>query len=62
MGILFFIYAIIGMQMFGSLAMDPETAIERHNNFRHFFQGLLVLFRCFLVPEAKIVCEGLEQI
>merc|ERR1719270_2456606 len=46
MGILFFIYAIIGMQMFGSLAMDPSTAIERHNNFRHIFQSLLVLFRC----------------
>ena len=45
MGILFFIYAIIGMQMFGSLAMDPSTAIERHNNFRHIFQSLLVLFR-----------------
>ena len=47
MGILFFIYAIIGMQMFGSLAMDPETAIERHNNFRHIFQSLLLLFRYF---------------
>ena len=31
--------------MFGSLAMDPSTAIERHNNFRHIFQSLLVLFR-----------------
>ena len=45
MGMLFFIYAIIGMQLFGNLVMDPFTAIERHNNFRHFFQGLLVLFR-----------------
>ena len=27
MGILFFIYAIIGMQLFGSLIMDPNTAI-----------------------------------
>ena len=25
--------------------MDPLTAIERHNNFRHIFQSLLVLFR-----------------
>ena len=45
MGILFFIYAIIGMQLFGSLVMDPDTAIERHNNFRHIFQSLLCLFR-----------------
>merc|ERR1719192_1768229 len=46
MGILFFIYAIIGMQLFGSLVMDPSTSIERHNNFRHIFQSLLCLFRC----------------
>ena len=69
MGMLFFIYAIIGMQLFGNLViifffftiiyifaqnmllqlyvqvMDPLTAIERHNNFRHIFQSLLVLFR-----------------
>ena len=45
MGMLFFIYAIVGMQLFGSLKMDPSTAIERHNNFRHIFQSLLCLFR-----------------
>ena len=28
-----------------SQVMDPLTAIERHNNFRHIFQSLLVLFR-----------------
>jgi hypothetical protein len=27
MGMLFFIYAIVGMQLFGSLVMDPSTAI-----------------------------------
>merc|ERR1719402_1122990 len=31
---LFFIYAIIGMQLFGNIAYDPTTAIDRHNNFR----------------------------
>ena len=45
MGMLFFIYAIVGMQLFGSLKMDPSTAIERHNNFRHIFQSLMLLFR-----------------
>ena len=45
MGMLFFIYAIIGMQLFGSLEMDPTTSIERHNNFRHIFQSLMLLFR-----------------
>ncbi|XP_022255052.1 voltage-dependent calcium channel type A subunit alpha-1-like, partial [Limulus polyphemus] len=43
---LFFIYAIIGMQVFGNIALNPETSITRHNNFRNFFQGLLLLFRC----------------
>ena len=46
MGMLFFIYAIIGMQLFGSLRMDPSTSIERHNNFRHIFHSLMLLFRC----------------
>ncbi|XP_026677370.1 voltage-dependent calcium channel type A subunit alpha-1 [Diaphorina citri] len=45
-GMLFFIYAIIGMQVFGNIALDPETAITRHNNFRSFVQGLMLLFRC----------------
>ncbi|XP_033611778.1 voltage-dependent calcium channel type A subunit alpha-1 isoform X2 [Cryptotermes secundus] len=43
---LFFIYAIIGMQVFGNIALDPESAITRHNNFRSFVQGLMLLFRC----------------
>ena len=82
MGILFFIYAIIGMQvsnqrtrklinnlnklnlqMFGSLAMDPSTAIERHNNFRHIFQSLLVLFRFSSLEIEQCViweCSSLE--
>ena len=45
MGMLFFIYAIVGMQLFGSLIMDPSTSIEKHNNFRHIFQSLMLLFR-----------------
>ena len=43
---LFFIYAIIGMQMFGNIAFDPETEIDRHNNFRNIFQAKIMLFRC----------------
>ena len=49
MMMLFFIYAIIGMQLFGNIAYDPNTAIDRHNNFRNIFQGFLMLFRCNLV-------------
>ncbi|XP_053684165.1 muscle calcium channel subunit alpha-1 isoform X3 [Sabethes cyaneus] len=42
---LFFIYAVIGMQVFGKIAMDDETAIHRNNNFQTFPQAVLVLFR-----------------
>ena len=34
MGMLFFIYAIVGMQLFGTMALNPESTIESHNNFR----------------------------
>ncbi|NP_001159383.1 cacophony A [Tribolium castaneum] len=43
---LFFIYAIIGMQVFGNIAEIPSASITRHNNFRTFIQGLMLLFRC----------------
>ncbi|KAK6195079.1 hypothetical protein SNE40_000584 [Patella caerulea] len=43
---LFFIYAIIGMQVFGNIKLDSTTGINRHNNFRTFFQALTLLFRC----------------
>ncbi|XP_077535891.1 calcium voltage-gated channel subunit cacophony isoform X5 [Haemaphysalis longicornis] len=43
---LFFIYAIIGMQVFGNIMLASDSQITRHNNFRTFFQGLMLLFRC----------------
>ncbi|XP_054715449.1 voltage-dependent calcium channel type A subunit alpha-1-like [Uloborus diversus] len=43
---LFFIYAIIGMQVFGNIQLDPDTEINRHNNFQTFVQSLILLFRC----------------
>ncbi|XP_055713319.1 muscle calcium channel subunit alpha-1-like isoform X3 [Phlebotomus papatasi] len=42
---LFFIYAVIGMQVFGKIALDTETSIHRNNNFQSFTQAVLVLFR-----------------
>ncbi|VDO10623.1 unnamed protein product [Rodentolepis nana] len=50
---LFFIFAVIGMQLFGKISLeqpgqDPPWAdgiIHRSNNFRNFFYSLLVLFR-----------------
>ncbi|KAM4699185.1 voltage-dependent L-type calcium channel subunit alpha-1S [Discoglossus pictus] len=43
---LFFIYAVIGMQVFGKIALVDGTHINRNNNFQTFPQAVLVLFRC----------------
>nr|XP_040145662.1 voltage-dependent L-type calcium channel subunit alpha-1D isoform X1 [Ictidomys tridecemlineatus] len=43
---LFFIYAVIGMQMFGKVAMRDNNQINRNNNFQTFPQAVLLLFRC----------------
>uniref|UniRef100_A0A087XR72 Calcium voltage-gated channel subunit alpha1 E n=1 Tax=Poecilia formosa TaxID=48698 RepID=A0A087XR72_POEFO len=42
---LFFIYAIIGMQVFGNIKLNEETHINQHNNFKTFLGALMLLFR-----------------
>jgi len=43
--LIFFIYGVVGMQVFGRIAMDDDTNIHRNNNFQSFTWALLVLFR-----------------
>ncbi|CAB1452635.1 unnamed protein product [Pleuronectes platessa] len=43
---LFFIYAVIGMQIFGKVALVDGTQVNRNNNFQTFPQAVLMLFRC----------------
>ncbi|KAK6308232.1 hypothetical protein J4Q44_G00215030 [Coregonus suidteri] len=43
---IFFIYAVIGMQTFGKIAIDDNSQINRNNNFQTFFMSVLLLFRC----------------
>ncbi|XP_062855013.1 calcium channel, voltage-dependent, L type, alpha 1F subunit [Trichomycterus rosablanca] len=43
---IFFIYAVIGMQTFGKIAMHDHRPINRNNNFQTFPQAVLLLFRC----------------
>lgn len=43
--LLFFIYAVIGMQVFGKVALNDDTQIHRNNNFHTFPAAVLVLFR-----------------
>uniref|UniRef100_A0A672HZ14 Voltage-dependent calcium channel type A subunit alpha-1 n=1 Tax=Salarias fasciatus TaxID=181472 RepID=A0A672HZ14_SALFA len=42
---LFFIYAIIGMQVFGNIKLNEKTHINQHNNFKTFSGALMLLFR-----------------
>ena len=43
---LFFVYAVIGMQVFGKISDDiPGDVIHRHNNFQSFPQAVMCLFR-----------------
>uniref|UniRef100_UPI00358DF37F voltage-dependent L-type calcium channel subunit alpha-1D-like n=1 Tax=Myxine glutinosa TaxID=7769 RepID=UPI00358DF37F len=43
---LFFVYAVIGMQLFGKIAEVDGSHINRNTNFGTFSQALLLLFRC----------------
>ncbi|XP_078367100.1 voltage-dependent L-type calcium channel subunit alpha-1D-like isoform X2 [Oculina patagonica] len=47
LGMLFFVYAVIGMQLFGRIRLSEDWSrqINHHNNFRNFFMALQVLFR-----------------
>jgi len=56
MVMLFFIYAIVGMQLFGNIALNPNTAIERHNNFRHIGQAFMMLFRYAMWNTSHLKC------
>jgi len=44
-GLIFFIYGTVGMQMMGRIAIQEDTNIHRNNNFQSFPMAMLVLFR-----------------
>ncbi|CAK1546604.1 unnamed protein product [Leptosia nina] len=65
---LFFIYAVVGMQVFGKIAIDDDTPITRNNHFQTFPQAILVLFRSAtgeawqdimmgVSPSTKVKCD-----
>ncbi|CAB4001908.1 voltage-dependent N-type calcium channel subunit alpha-1B-like isoform X1, partial [Paramuricea clavata] len=43
--LVFFIYAVIGMQIFGKIKLDDSTQINKYNNFQDIARSLLLLFR-----------------
>lgn len=36
---------IVSQKVFGNMNNDPDTALNRHNNFQTFSDALLLLFR-----------------
>ena len=42
---MFFIYAVIGMQLFGNIRLSDDSEINKYNNFQTFPMSLLLLFR-----------------
>ncbi|XP_057696571.1 voltage-dependent R-type calcium channel subunit alpha-1E [Corythoichthys intestinalis] len=61
---LFFIYAIIGMQVFGNIKISEETEINQHNNFKTFSGALMLLFRSATGEswqEIMLSCLGGQQ-
>ena len=44
-GLIFFIYGTVAMQMMGRIAIQEDTNIHRNNNFQSFPMAMLVLFR-----------------
>ena len=63
--LLFFIFCIVGMQIFPHISLDqadePWSEINRHNNFRAFFPAFQVLFRCATGenwPNIMLACTG----
>ncbi|CAB4069624.1 CACNA1D [Lepeophtheirus salmonis] len=43
--LVFFIYGVVGMQVFGKIAINEDTSIHSNNNFQNFQSALIVLFR-----------------
>ncbi|KAI0988337.1 hypothetical protein GJ496_002524, partial [Pomphorhynchus laevis] len=62
---LFFVYAVIGMQIFGKILISEETNINKNNNFQTFAHALLLLFRCATGEswqEVMLACSGIDKI
>lgn len=62
---LFFIYAVIGMQVFGRVALDYSTQISANNHFQTFAHAVLVLFRSATGEawqDVMLACSGKDDV
>lgn len=51
--------AFSSLQVFGNIALDDDSSINRHNNFRTFLQALMLLFRCAALGASPCAGTGL---
>lgn len=42
----FFVFAVVGMQLFGKIELNEHTYIDRNNHFQTFPYAVVLLFRC----------------
>eukprot|EP00730_Choanoeca_flexa_P002876 TRINITY_DN11215_c0_g1_i2.p1 TRINITY_DN11215_c0_g1~~TRINITY_DN11215_c0_g1_i2.p1 ORF type:complete len:973 (+),score=264.15 TRINITY_DN11215_c0_g1_i2:187-2919(+) len=57
----FFVYAVVGMQLFGQMAVRPNAALNDQNNFRNFPNALLLLFRSSTGENWQVIMEYMVQ-
>jgi len=46
--LLMFLWAVVGMNLFGNIKLEGDQEISRRANFKHFPVSMLTLFRCML--------------
>mmetsp|Transcript_22297 Transcript_22297/g.67001 ORF Transcript_22297/g.67001 Transcript_22297/m.67001 type:complete len:1396 (-) Transcript_22297:228-4415(-) len=57
--LVFFLYGVIGMQVFGRIELHEDMPINRNANFQTFPMALGLLFRCCTGEDWQVVMEGL---
>lgn len=57
--LLFFMFAVIGMQLFARVETDPDRAINADHNFQTFFGSLALLMRCSTGEDWQRIMEDL---
>jgi len=59
-GLLFFLYAVVGMQLFGSVAQDPDRSINDLANFTTLLYAMTVLVRVSTGEDWQNIMKDLE--
>ena len=57
--LVFFLYGVIGTQVFGRIALHEDMPINRNANFQNFPMALGLLFRCCTGENWQKVMEGM---